>query len=181
MADDNEESSELPGASQPASKPSGTANLLHNYSDYMAIEGEYDADVASGLLRKSLERKGVEQSSDGVKSWAAISKAMVTSDVDVGQEFMDAKAKTDVFVDRMFTPPAKPVPSEAEPSIRLDFHSTVGADTEESHMDDDFDDEEVEVEDSELDTLQEIFGTDDEDDASEQAFDHILKMMEKVD
>jgi hypothetical protein len=32
-----------------------------------------------------------------------------------------------------------------------------------------------------MSTLQEIFVTDDEDDASEQAFDHVLKMMEKAD
>ncbi|EZI24058.1 TPA: hypothetical protein ACQGWB_003257 [Pseudomonas aeruginosa] len=181
MADDDKESSELPGAGEPARKPSGTANLLHNYTNYMAIEEEYDADVASGLLRKSLERKGVEQSQEGVKSWAAISKAMVTSDVDVGQEFTDAKAKTDALVDRMFTSTVKQASSEPELSSSLDARSTPGGDTEEAHMDDDFDDEEVEVEDDELDTLQEIFGTDDEDDASEQAYDHILKMMEKVD
>lgn len=177
MADDDKESSELPGAGEPARKPSGTANLLHNYTDYMAIEGEYDADVASGLLRKSLERKGVEQSQEGIKSWAAISKVMVTSDVDVRQEFTDAKEKTDALVDRMFTSTVKQASSGPE----LDARSTPGGDTEEAHMDDDFDDEEIEVEDDELDTLQEIFGTDDEDDASEQAYDHILKMMEKVD
>lgn len=181
MADDDKESSELQSPGEPARKPSGTANLLHNYTGYMAIEGEYDADVASGLLRKSLERKGVEQSQEGVKSWAAISKAMVTSDVDVGQEFTDAKAKTDALVDRMFTFTDKQASSGSELSSRLDPQSTPGGDTEEAYTEDDFDDEEAEVEDDELDTLQEIFGTEDEDDASEQAYDYILKMIEKVD
>ncbi|HCF4209916.1 TPA: hypothetical protein NIE30_002846 [Pseudomonas aeruginosa] len=181
MADDDKESSGLPGAGEPAHKPNGTANLLHNYTNYMAIEEEYDADVASGLLRKSLERKGVEQSQEGVKSWAAISKAMVTRDVDVGQEFTDAKAKTDSLVDKMFTSTTSLASSEPGLSSTLDAQSMPASDTEETHMDDDFDDEEVEVGDDELDTLQEIFGTDDEDEASEQAYDHILKMMEKVD
>lgn len=181
MADDDKESSELPSAGEPACKPSGTANLLHNYSNYMAIEEEYDADVASGLLRKSLERKGVKQSQEGVKSWAAISKAMVTRDVDVGQELTDAKAKTDALVDKMFTSTTNLASSERGLSSTLDARSMPGGDTEEAHMDDDVDDEEVEVEDDELDTLQEIFGTDDEEEASEQAYDHILKMMEKAD
>lgn len=180
MTDDDKKSSERPDA-EPASKPRGTANLLHNYTSYVAIEEEFDADVASGLLRKSLERKGVEQSREGVKSWAAISKAMVTRDVDVGQEFTVAKAITDAIVDGMFTSTVKQASSKPELSSTHDARSAPGGDREEAQMDDDFDDEEVEVEDDELDTLQEIFGTDDEDDASEQAYDHILKMIEKVD
>lgn len=179
--DDDKERSELPNADEPAPKPSGTANLLHNYSNYFAVEKEYDADVASGLLRKSLERKGVKQSQEGIKSWAAISKAMVTSDVDVGQEFTMAKARTDALVDRMFNSTIKLTLSEPEPSSTHGAVGTLSADTEEAHIGDGFDDEDVELEDGELDTLQEIFGTDDEGDASEQAYDHILKIMEKAD
>lgn len=99
----------------------------------------------------------------------------------MGQEFTGAKAETDALVDKMFTSATNLASSEPGLSSTLDAQSLPGSDTEEANMDDDFDDEEVEVEDDELDTLQDIFGTDDEDEAFEQAYQHILKMMEKVD
>ncbi|MCY1384296.1 hypothetical protein D9M69_725350 [compost metagenome] len=61
MADDENSGAELPKPTTPPTQPSGTANLLQNYSDFMSIEEEYDRCVASGLLRKSLNPEDAEE------------------------------------------------------------------------------------------------------------------------
>ncbi|MDI9776703.1 hypothetical protein [Pseudomonas guariconensis] len=76
-------------------KPSGTANLVQQYSQYVDLANDYEPDVAAGLMKKALERQGVQQSRAEVEAWAAINNAIVTKPVDLAQEVAQANAKAD--------------------------------------------------------------------------------------
>ncbi|MBP1126470.1 MULTISPECIES: hypothetical protein [Pseudomonas] len=166
-------------------QPSGTANLLQNYSAFVSIEEEYDRSVASGLLRKSLGEHGVEKTLDDVKAWADVSRAIVTKPVNVGQELREAKAKTDVYVNGLLSSVAGPG-SYTPPTDTIPIDSKSNQSRPEQYVDeplDELDEDEAEdqLEEDEYDSLQEIFNTDDVEDAEEQAYDHVLKMIENVD
>jgi len=186
MADDENNGAKANEPTAPPTQPSGTANLLQNYSDFMSIEEEYDRSVASGLLRKSLEQHGVEKTLGDVQAWADVSRAIVTNPVNVGQELKVAKAKTDAYVNGLLssgagqdTPPTGAIPVDSTSNQSGSEQYAYGPLDE---LDDDGDGDGDQIEDEEeYDSLQEIFNTDDPEDAEEQAYDHVLKMMEKVD
>jgi len=175
MANDDQGGSELSEREEQAKQPKGTANLLNNYSDFAAIKDEYDDDVAAGLLSKSLERQGVEATKDGVKTWFEVSDAMVKKDVSVGQEYQDAKAKTDAVVDKHFSVMTRP---ESEPETSQEPEHLSGAERGHGSEDEDFDDDDLAIEGQapELDDLQDIFGCDSREEAEEQAADYVYKL-----
>ncbi|MFJ2484794.1 hypothetical protein [Pseudomonas sp. NPDC087639] len=169
MADDDKDTD--------AAKPSGTANLLHHYSQYTAIEREYDSEVASGLMRKALERKGVEETVGGVKSWAAISHAIVSQNVDLDHELEQAQAKADSLVEGLFSP--DPFASSLEADSGSDARDLDDSDQEGPEAEyDDFDDDDTYDERS---SLVEIYNCESEEDAEDEAYDDMLKLMEKAD
>jgi hypothetical protein len=188
MADDENKGAKASEPAAPSTQPSGTANLLQNYSEFMSIEEEYDRSVASGLLRKSLEQHGVKKTLGDVQAWADVSRAIVTNPVNVGQEFKEAKGKTDAYVNGLLSSGAG---QDSQPTGAIPVDSTSNQPGPEQYAHgllDDLDDDEVDDDDDdqiedeeEYDSLQEIFNTDDPEDAEEQAYDHVLKIMEKVD
>ncbi|MNZ71537.1 hypothetical protein D3C78_899010 [compost metagenome] len=194
MADDKTPDGQSPDPDASSPKLSGTANLIKNVSDYQAIKEEYDSSVASGLMRKSLQDVGMDTTVGKVQAWDEINQAILTRPVSVGNTYEKAKAKTDALANQMVSTASSSAPEA--PSTG----SNQSADTQHTPLterfssyqpepplngsDDDYEDDEMmdEQEDEpELDTLQEIFNTEDEEDAEEQALDYVLKLSERVD
>lgn len=96
--------SDDPKVTSPALPAAGTANLLAHYTQYAALEQAYNADVASHLLQKALERQGVQQSAQDVQAWAAINNAIVTKDVNLAQEVEQATQQADAVVNQILKP-----------------------------------------------------------------------------
>jgi hypothetical protein len=185
MADDTKDDSST-DPRVPESKPSGTANLLHHYSQYAALEQEYDEDVPAGLLKKALERKGLEQTVSGVKSWAEISRAIVTSDVDLDQEYAQAKAKTDALADSLVPGLTQSPTSEAAPADLPEDKGILGYDPSNDDDDESYefaseDDEDFDSAEDERSSLADIYGCENEEDAMDEAYDDMLKLLEKPD
>lgn len=194
MADDNTPDGQSPDPDAPSPKLSGTANLIKNVSDYLEIEAEYDSAVASGLMRKSLQEVGTNKTAGEVQAWADINQAILGSPVNVGKTHEEAKAKTDALVNQMIGTASSSAPetASAASSQSADSQRSPAAESFPSHqpesplnhLDDGCEDDEMmdEPEDEpEYDTLQEIFNTEDEEDAEEQALDYALKLSERAD
>lgn len=194
MADDTTPDGQSPDPDAPSPKLSGTANLIKNVSDYLQIEAEYDPAVASGLMRKSLQKVGTNKTAGEIQTWADINQAILGGPVNVGKTHEEAKAKTDALVNQMIGTASSSTPDTASnaSSTNADNQHRPAAEGLPSHhpesplndLDDDYEDDEMmdEPEDEpEYDTVQEIFNTDDEEDAQEQALDYILKLSERVD
>ncbi|WP_336333806.1 hypothetical protein [Pseudomonas putida] len=96
--------SDDPKVTSAALPAAGTANLLAHYTQYSALEQAYNAEVASHLLQKALERQGVQQSAQDVQAWAAINNAIVTKDVNLGQEVDQATQQADAVVNQILKP-----------------------------------------------------------------------------
>lgn len=183
MAVDNTTDGQSPDPDASTSQPSGTANLIQNVSDYLQIEAEYDKPVASGLMRKSLEEVGIKKTVGDIQAWADVNQALLTRPVSVGKTHDKAKAKTDACVNQIINAASTAAPDA--PSVgRIQ-----PADTSLSHepeqllddQDDEFEEDDAAIDEPEYDSLMEIFGTDDPDDAEEQALDYVLKLSEKID
>lgn len=173
--------------SAPPSNPSGTANLLKHYTQYAALEQEYDPEVAAGLMRKALERKGVEETVGGVKSWAAISTAIVTKQVDLAQEVAHATAQAEALVNGFLNVETVPEGEFGVDGNPCDEQPCVASAVDTSHYDDetdDYDDEsdDYDGEDDDYDprpSVSEIYNVDSEEDALDEAYDDALKLIEK--
>ncbi|WP_296186601.1 hypothetical protein [Pseudomonas sp. UBA1879] len=194
MADDTTPDGQSPDPEAPSPKLSGTANLIKNVSDYLEIEAEYDSAVASGLMRKSLQENGTNMTTGEVQAWADINQAILGSSVNVGKTHEEAKAKTDALVNQMIGTASSSTPETASTTSNpsADNQPNPATESSQSHhpepplndLDDDYEDDEMmdEPEDEpEYDTVQDIFNTEDEEDAQEQALDYILKLSERVD
>ncbi|VVN14963.1 hypothetical protein PS623_03988 [Pseudomonas fluorescens] len=171
-----------------SNKPSGTANLMTHYTQYVGLEKEYDPDVAAGLMKKALERQGLQQSGEGVKAWAAINNAIVTKPVDLAQEVAQGSAKADAVVQGLFSSePAGVEASACNQSVdrSADFNDPFGQLSSEEMDSDGYDFEECELEGDEEDqedprpSLSEIYNTDSEEDAQDEAYDDMLKLIEE--
>lgn len=196
MADNNTTDDQSPDPEAPSPQLSGTANLIKNVSGYLAIEAEYETPVASGLMRKSLQDVGVAKTAGDVQTWAEINQAILNSPVNIVKTHDEVKAKTDALVNQMIGAAGSPA-TELPPagSNQLSVSQSVGASPTDhftphhselpfNDFDDAYEDDELldELEDEpELDSLSEIFGTEDEEDAEEQALDYVLKISERVD
>lgn len=194
MADDSTPDGRSPDPDAPSPKLSGTANLIKNVSDYQEIKAEYDSSVASGLMRKSLQDVGINTTVGKVQAWDEINEAILTRPVNVGKAHEEAKAKTDALVNQIISTASSPAPEtpSAASSQNPDSQRSPTAESFPSHhpepplddLNDDYEDDEMmdEPEDEpKYDTLQEIFNTEDEEDAEEQALDYVLKLSERAD
>ncbi|NQD77565.1 hypothetical protein LOY42_13790 [Pseudomonas sp. B21-023] len=171
-----------------SNKPSGTANLVTHYTQYSDLEKEYDPDVAAGLMKKALERQGLQQSGEGVKAWAAINNAIVTKPVDLAQEVAQGSAKADAVVQGLFSSePAAVDASAGNQSVDRsgDLNYPFDQISSEEMDSDDYDFENCDAEADEeaqedpRPSLSEIYNMDSEEDAQDEAYDDMLKLIEK--
>lgn len=191
MADDNTPDGQSPDPDAPCPKLSGTANLIKNVSDYLDIEAEYDSAVASGLMRKSLQKVGTNKTTGEIQTWADINQAILGGTVNVGKTHVEAKAKTDALANQMLGTASSSATdtAPATSSQNAENQRSLAAGSFPSHhsasrlndLDDEYEDNEMMDEpenEPEYDTRQEIFNTEDEEDAEEQALDYVLKLSE---
>ncbi|WP_129932660.1 MULTISPECIES: hypothetical protein [unclassified Pseudomonas] len=159
-----------------SNKPSGTANLVTHYTQYSDLEKEYDPDVAAGLMKKALERQGLQQSGEGVKAWAAINNAIVTKPVDLAQEVAQGSAKADAVVQGLFSSELAAVDASAGNQSQISSEEMDTDDYDFENCDAEADEEGQE---DPRPSLSEIYNMDSEEDAQDEAYDDMLKLIEK--
>lgn len=159
-----------------SNKPSGTANLVTHYTQYSDLEKEYDPDVAAGLMKKALERQGLQQSGEGVKAWAAINNAIVTKPVDLAQEVAQGSAKADAVVQGLFSSEPAAVDASAGNQSQISSEEMDSDDYDFENCDAEADEE---AQEDPRPSLSEIYNMDSEEDAQDEAYDDMLKLIEK--
>jgi hypothetical protein len=143
-------------------------------------------------MRKSLQDSGVVKTSGEIQIWAEVTQAILTHPVNVGRTHDEAKAKTDALANQMITASSRAPEATSSTINRPGYGEAEGNNAAESTSwnrseslfddpDDDFEDNEMIDEPEQHDSLPEIFGTENQEDAEEQAFDYILKLSERVE
>ncbi|WP_059825434.1 hypothetical protein [Burkholderia ubonensis] len=151
-------------------RPSGTANILHQHSEYEKLEQDYSAETANELTAKSLKRHGVDAAPNEVSSWHKINKAAVDGKMDIPGERKVAETLADGA--------AAGVIAAARVSAIDQTPEALQATAE---FEDEDSEEEGAAEEDELPTIDEMYGFDDPEDNAEAALDDVLKAQERSD
>lgn len=148
-------------------EPTGTANILHQFTAYKQLRDDYSPEVANVLTQKNLESHDVPATPNDVEAWHRINAAAASAKLDIPAERHKAETQAKAAVDAIL--------QTAASQSSVDTPETTAA------VDDDLEDEEIEDDESELPSLSDIYGYDDDEDNEEAAFDDILKLQERVD
>lgn len=150
--------------------PSGTANILHQHTEYEKLEQDYSTETANELTAKSLKRHGVDAEPNEISSWHKINKAAVDGKMDIPGERKVAETLAD---------------GAAAGVIAAARVSSIDQTPEVLQATAEFEDEDFEEEDAaakdELPTIDETYGFDDPEDNAEAALDDVLKAQERSD
>lgn len=146
----------------------GTANLLAQMTAFRELKEDYNAEVAECLTVKNLKRNGINASVSDVQGWEKINNAALHGNLDIQREATLAEGKAATATGNAITHV-----STNAPNLNADnYDQTAEIDYEDT---DDVDDNEEE---SELLTIDEMYGYDDPEDNLEAAQDDILKIQE---
>lgn len=149
-------------------KPAMTANQANNaerkiaeqHAQFNEVLEEYSMSTACEVTARSLGQHGINVTPKGVEDWHTINSAAVNGQLGIREEMHALEEKAERVVS--------------------DFLHPAQCEGEESWHDDDEQEDELGCsDDDEYDTVCEIFGCDNEDDAHEQALDMVLKINER--
>jgi len=151
-------------------RPLGTANILHQHTEYEKLKEEYSPDVANQLTAKSLVRYGVDATPNDVSAWNKINNAAIDGKMDPAGEHQAAKSRADLAaIDMIEAIKASTKPQDADAPWLAD-----APEDEESE-------EDAHAPDDELPSIDEMYGCENSDDNDEAALDDVLKAQERVD
>lgn len=141
------------------------AQLNAQHQAFKRLEDEYSESTAVTLTQRSLQRNGIDTTEEEVRGWHRINDAAISGQLDIAGE-QDraecmAREAADQLLDRMTTPSSAMV--------------------DDDDLDDDDRQDEAEDDDEGPDSLMDLYGTDNEEDASEAAYDDVLKIIERGD
>ncbi|REG50876.1 hypothetical protein B0G80_7340 [Paraburkholderia sp. BL6669N2] len=142
----------------------GTANILHQFSEYIILQQEYSTQTANELAARSLAKHGVEATPAEVGTWHKLNMAATQGKMDIYAERMEAESSARVVATAMIA-----LAQNASES-QFTFEEDVEQDDESDSCHD--------VDDDRL-TIDEIYGYDDPEDNAEAALDDVLKIQER--
>ncbi|MDZ5459280.1 hypothetical protein [Azohydromonas lata] len=145
----------------------GTANLPRQFSAYTKLEQDEGTLVASHLTANHLRRKGVDTSPQEVQGWHKINSACVTRGVDIQGAVDAANFQAQACANAILQPLSG---HDADDTFVPAFSF---ANNGESDSDDP---DESDPDDSEILSINELYGFDNPDDNDEAAIDDILKI-----
>lgn len=135
------------------SKPTGTANILHQFAAYNQLREDYSPEVANTLTQKNLARHNVPATLEEVEAWHRINTAAVNTKLDIPAE----RSKADVLANAAV---GDILEAAAAPTQALET------------MDDD---------DADESSLTDIYCYENNEDNEEAALDDVLKAQEYDD
>lgn len=147
--------------------PTGTANILHQFTAYNQLREDYSPEVANVLTQKNLARHNVPATPEDVDAWHRINTAAVNSKLDIPAERSVADALAGAAVAAVLETIANQ-PTASTPE-------TVDA------ADEYLDEDNVEDNEDELPALADMYGYDNDEDNEEAALDDVLKAQERAD
>lgn len=136
---------------------------LEAYTELKARLGE---DTACSFVANTFSRAGIELSAEEVKSWGNTSEKMQSSSADLGAAIKECDVLTDVILSGW-----KPVSVLAAPSVGV-VENFWPDDDEDFDCCSEYDEP---IDDSELPSMADIYGYEDDEDNDEAALDDILK------
>ena len=148
-------------------QPAGTANVLAQMTAFRKLKDEYNTEVAECLTVKSLQRNNVDASILDVKGWEKINNAALQGRLDIPKETTLAEEKASVAAGIMLN----------QFSTRVPVLNTFDNDQDEV-IGDDEDELDDSPDESELLSLDDLYGYDDPEDNAEAALDDVLKIQE---
>jgi hypothetical protein len=156
------------------SEPSGTANILHQHTEYNKLREDYSPEVANTLVQKNLARKNVDVKPEHVEGWYVINNAAASGQLDVQTERQVAETLAAAAGDAMLATAAGSAEANAcmagdddAPDEDCDVASTS--------------DEASELREDELLSLGDMYGYENDEDNDEAALDDVLKAQERAD
>lgn len=151
------------------SEPTGTANILHQFTAYSQLRKDYSSEVANTLTQKNLARHNIPATPDDVDAWYRINTAAASSKLDIPTERSVADALANAAVATILQVASAPA--------SVDLQKTISV-TDDEDLDED---DEVEGYENELPSLADIYGYENDEDNEEAALDDILKAQEQAD
>jgi hypothetical protein len=155
------------------SEPTGTANILHQFTAYNQLREDYSSEVANTLTQTNLARHNVPATPAEVEAWHRINTAAVNAKLDIPAERSIAEALANAAV-------ANILGTVSTPSTTEEPETTNTAD-ENPYKVQFADDEDEDEHEDELPSLEDIYGYEDDEDNQEAALDDLLKAQERVD
>lgn len=153
-------------------EPTGTANILHQHTEYNKLREDYTPEVANTLVQKNLARKNVEVTPEHVEGWHVINSAAVSGKLDVKTERQVAET--------LAAAAGAAILATASGGAETNGSSTTTSEA----VDEDFDDADEEVsglDEDELPSLADMYGYENDEDNEEAALDDVLKAQERAD
>jgi hypothetical protein len=145
----------------------GTANILHQHSEYEKLQQDYSTQTANELTARNLARHGVDVIPDEVSSWHKINAAAVQAKLDIHAERAQAESSAQDAAINMIA------------SARS-YSAAQNSGVEDTPLEEDNENDESNSEDdSELLAIDELYGYDDPEDNAEAALDDVLKAQER--
>ena len=148
------------------SDPTGTANILRQFTAYDQLREDYSPEVANALTQKSLARHNVHVTTDEVGAWHRLNTAAVNSQMDILAERQTADSLAAAAVAAILETASTPPTTHAPEVVSVE---------------EDSDQDEVEDDEDELPSLGDIYGYENDEDNEEAALDDVLKAQERTD
>jgi len=147
------------------SEPTGTANILHQFTAYNQLREDYSPEVANVITQKNLGRHNIHATPGEIEAWHRINTAAANAKLNIPAERSTAetlgKASTAAILE------AASIPHAIE-----ELETTFAAD---ENLDED------ETEEDERPSLADMYGYENDEDNEEAALDDVLKARERAD